>query len=362
MHADAHAIERTFDLLPLVESDSQVKRQGAYYIGPCPFCGGTDRFNLKQTENGWRWFCRYCGEGKYHGAIDYIMRRENLSFTEAVNKIAPGAAPSYPWLERARRAVEAKQEMAKPGQRWQERGKEYVKECMANLWKPENRRALDWLTARGFIPETLQRYGIGYNPNDRNEPLATWGMTGDGEVWLARGIVIPCASDSGELYYVKTRRPIQAGSKEKKYIKVKGSKPGLFGHWNLRGAWLAIVTEGEFDCMILDQQAKDLAGVGTFGSATDSPMNVDPDLLRWHTTAAYTCLVFDNDEQGQDGARRFQEHLPRVKIMNLPDGYKDLNEAHLAGLDLAGWLCRETERLGIVEEETEMEPCEPQPA
>ncbi len=55
--------------------------------GPCPFCGGTDRFTLKRTADGWRWLCRHCTDGRYLDAIDYIQRRENIDFKQAVRRL-----------------------------------------------------------------------------------------------------------------------------------------------------------------------------------------------------------------------------------------------------------------------------------
>lgn len=61
---NAQTINATFDLLALVEHDTTLKAAGAYYIGPCPFCGGRDRFTVKATKDGPRWHCRHCGDGK----------------------------------------------------------------------------------------------------------------------------------------------------------------------------------------------------------------------------------------------------------------------------------------------------------
>lgn len=79
---DATTINQTTELLPLVGHD--LKKAGAYHIGACPFCGGTDRFTVKHTADGDRWHCRHCGGGKYHTVIDFVMRRDNADFKTAV--------------------------------------------------------------------------------------------------------------------------------------------------------------------------------------------------------------------------------------------------------------------------------------
>ncbi len=79
-------VRRTYDLLSLAQKDTELKRQGRYHIGPCPFCKtGTDRFAIKETNAGYLWICRKCGSGKYEDSISYIMRRENISFMQAMS-------------------------------------------------------------------------------------------------------------------------------------------------------------------------------------------------------------------------------------------------------------------------------------
>jgi hypothetical protein len=84
---NADDINQTFDLFSLAEADTRLKRSGAYYTGPCPMPGcqaDHDGFVLKRTNEGWRWYCRKCGDSKYHTSIDYIMKRDNLDFKAAL--------------------------------------------------------------------------------------------------------------------------------------------------------------------------------------------------------------------------------------------------------------------------------------
>ena len=84
---DKSSVKETFDLLSLVEKDTTLRKSGAYHIGPCPFCGGCDRFTLKNTPDGWLWHCRKCGSDKYQDAIAYVMKHDNLTFTEALRSM-----------------------------------------------------------------------------------------------------------------------------------------------------------------------------------------------------------------------------------------------------------------------------------
>ena len=83
---DTEAIKQRTDLLGLIGADTRLKKVastgGGEYAGPCPFCGGRDRFRV-QPEKG-RWWCRGCSDGpRWQDAIGYVRRREGLGFAEA---------------------------------------------------------------------------------------------------------------------------------------------------------------------------------------------------------------------------------------------------------------------------------------
>ena len=87
---DADYIRRTTDFLALA-GNIRLRKVGAnWYAGPCVFCGGTDRFVLKHTSDGWRWLCRHCTDGKYLDAIDFVMRRDGVDFKTAVERLGGG--------------------------------------------------------------------------------------------------------------------------------------------------------------------------------------------------------------------------------------------------------------------------------
>lgn len=59
--------------------------------GPCPFCGGTDRY-IWQDRNGGRYLCRSCTLGadhapRYRGGMDFLMRHLGIEFREAADYV-----------------------------------------------------------------------------------------------------------------------------------------------------------------------------------------------------------------------------------------------------------------------------------
>ena len=114
------------DLLAVIGRDTHLKRVactgGGEYAGPCPFCGGKDRFRVwpEDGDRG-RWWCRQCQRSG--DAVDYLRARDALTFKEALARLgaaltegprpAPAASPALPDVE-------------PPGPQWQEKGRAFV--------------------------------------------------------------------------------------------------------------------------------------------------------------------------------------------------------------------------------------------
>ena len=73
------------DVVAVVGRAVALKRRGLRYVGPCPFHqGGGPSFHVSPERQTFR--CSECGAGG--NAIDYVMRRDRLSFAEAVRTLA----------------------------------------------------------------------------------------------------------------------------------------------------------------------------------------------------------------------------------------------------------------------------------
>jgi putative DNA primase/helicase len=72
---------RRADILTLAQRFSALKRVGASeWVGPCPVCGGTDRFSVNIKKQLWN--CRGCGKGG--DAIGLAQHAGGATFAEAV--------------------------------------------------------------------------------------------------------------------------------------------------------------------------------------------------------------------------------------------------------------------------------------
>lgn len=318
------------DLLALIAQATELKRVNEkWYCGPCPFCGGRDRFVLKHMQDGWRWYCRGCGDGKYQDAIAYVMRRDKVGFLEACRRL--GAEDSF--FDRQPEPVRRKpkpKESSLPPSGWQGKARQIIEACEADLWTDAGAKARAWLNARGLKDDTLRRWRVGYNKTSRE-------ISG---LWVERGIVIPCVVD-GAICYVKIRRP----DGEPKYKKVSGSKAGLFGAETLIDHEIAVLCEGEFDCMLLHQQAGDLAGVATLGSASDR-LDVAA-WARYLLPIARFLVAYDVDgksERGVESLKTLSARMRRVFVPKLRSDDKDITDCWRAGGSLRDWIAFEMAR------------------
>lgn len=90
------------DLLELIGTDTRLKKcamvggRGAEYAGACPFCGGKDRLRV-QPEMA-LWWCRQCSPNEHwQTAADYVMRRDDVGFKEAMRRLGQAEPEPETW-------------------------------------------------------------------------------------------------------------------------------------------------------------------------------------------------------------------------------------------------------------------------
>src|SRR5579884_3351777 len=70
----------------ITRSGTELKPEGKALVGRCPFHQDGGRPNLYVYEESQRWWCYRCGIGG--DVIDYMRRRENLSFADACQRLS----------------------------------------------------------------------------------------------------------------------------------------------------------------------------------------------------------------------------------------------------------------------------------
>ncbi|MHB0858825.1 MAG: primase-helicase zinc-binding domain-containing protein [Anaerolineae bacterium] len=333
---DVEAIKRNTDLIALICRDIELRRVsgtgGGEYAGPCPRCKGDDRFHCQpNSADGAWWFCRQC-HPKRGDAIDYVRWRDGVGFYEACAWLTSDLGFQVPLDHgQSRPALPdapalADQEL--PSKAWQDRAQRFVAYCEDQLY--QNFDALAYLTERRLTLETIRAARLGYHSVARHDDPTRWGLDG-GPLWLPAGWVIPCTVD-GQLAYVKIRQL----SGEPKYVIIRGGRKRgvLFGLDDLAGHTDGILVEGEFNALILRQALAGIAGVASLGDAGNRPGHATlPTLVRvkrWWS-------LHDMDVAGARGQAALSEVSNRVQPLGWPFTTMDINDAYLAGHDLAAW-------------------------
>lgn len=330
------------DILEVIGADTTVKRtastNGGEHSGPCPFCGGTDRFNVwpDHPSGRGRWWCRQCGRSG--DAVDYLRKHDRLGFVKACRAlgIEPGDRQVVP-TERSthRRRERGPARASMPNKRaapptWDIRAaEETLKACESMLWNQEGETALTWLRKRGLTDETIRQRRLGFNPTKRS-------LNG---LWVWQGIVIPCLVD-GRIWYMKVRR----SSPGPKYKQLKGSGQfALYGLELVHGKSAVAICESEFDAMVLHQEAGDLVDVVATGGAGHRPC---PSSLAELLSATYWIVALDRDKAGDGGARWWADFSSRVHRVRPLQG-NDITDFYLEGGDLRAWVIYHLDRMGV---------------
>lgn len=316
-------------ILAVIGSDTQLRRvsshRGGEYHGPCPFCGGTDRFRVQPERNSWK--CRQCGKGG--DSIAYLVDSGRIDKREAY-RLRHGDGSGVRLAGGANRiTLPPPPEPAEPpNDIWQQRARKLVSQSQSDLWSDAGASALAWLHRRGLTDETIRRAELGYNPVDSYDDRTTWGLDPGNSIWLPHGITIPWSID-GYLWRVNIRRP----KGDPKYIGPAGWSNALYNAEKLRYGKPAILVEGEFDVLIVEQYAGDLVTPVATGSATGARR------MCWIARLAVSSkvlLAFDADEAGDIARRYWLRILPHGRSWRPLWG--DISEMYIDGYDLRSWV------------------------
>lgn len=322
---DTVSLNRSVDLMTLTGAHA-FKRvaaaHGGEYAGPCPFCGGNDRFHIQPNHsNGGRWLCRQCTEGRWNDAIAFVQKRDSVSFIDATKYLA-GSLVLTAIEPRKLLPVVAK---PAPDDDWQSNAMSIIEVGERRLWTTDGNNARAWLNSRGLKNETINYFRLG---------LHTYGNK------LAGGITIPCIA-SERIWYLKSRR--QWGD-----VQPAGSKYGqlpdgvgtaVFNYDHLKGKTKAVLIEGELDMMLVWQelQGTDI-GVASLGSNTPKI-----DLATWGRHFYYMtdiATAYDCDDKSDRPAKALASMSRVMRQIVVPLG-KDPSSFRMAGGNIRQWLTNE---------------------
>lgn len=327
------------NLLDLVQRESGYtfdrKTLAGEYEGPCPFCGeGDDRFLIWTANN--RYWCRVCDSKG--DAIQFLRDFKHMSFAEAKAYVGEdiGAYTNGATTQRVQPQAKPPEPQMPPTGTWAEQAWMFAMRCHEQLMdRVAPPKALAWLQGRGLARETLRDFCIGYNPADTYVDRSEWGLPEeqgkDGKpkrLWLPRGVVIPWIIGD-DLWGIRIRRPVG----DPKYYWLPGGTPALYLADRVLADCPVMVLEGEFDALVVWQEARHLVTPVATGSTHGARR------AKWIARIAQTPVAlvsFDADDAGERAASYWLETLGNAKRWR--PYWSDVNDLAQAGVDIRTWV------------------------
>lgn len=198
MQLPAETIEQAkrIDMLALAERYTQLKKIAPReWAGPCPKCGGTDRFHVWPEENSFNCLGKDNGRGGCGAGgdtIEFIRWIEGVSFPEAVQRLTNCALPT---VERMATPEAAPRPQAQ-AEEWKQRATMLAANAQQEL-VGRDKRGIEYLERRGISEDTMAQFYLGFAP-----AVAVPGT--EGKV-RAPAIVMPWVSPVAGVFAVRFR-------------------------------------------------------------------------------------------------------------------------------------------------------------
>ncbi|OGQ75589.1 MAG: DNA primase [Deltaproteobacteria bacterium RIFCSPLOWO2_12_FULL_60_16] len=302
-------------IVEVISDHLTLKKMGRNYLGLCPFhAEKTPSFTVNEEKGIFH--CFGCGVGG--NVFHFLMQYEHLTFPEAVERV--GKRYGIP-LERLDRPAARKESEEKEAlYHINERAAAYFHEML--FGRPEGKRPLEYLKARGVQEELARRFYLGYATQGGQGLVAflkkeglplnhaiRLGLIGErgpqryGEKFFER-VIFPIANAAGKIVgfggrVINQGLPKYLNSAETPLFRKGATLYGLFqAKEAIREQDRVVVVEGYLDVLALHQFGVSYA-VATLGTA------LTPDHVR--ILARYTkniIALFDGDEAGRKAAAR----------------------------------------------------------
>ncbi len=310
------------------------KRSGSNMFGLCPFHNEkTPSFSVSPDRQIYH--CFGCGKGG--GVINFIMEIENLTFPEAVEKLARRAGMAMPEQEYDREAKKKARILAL--------NRDAAAFFYSQLSTPAGRAACEYMVKRQISPVTAKNFGLGCAPDTWSSLTDAMRLKGysDGELLDAglakRGksggiydafrnrLMFPVIDVTGKVIGFSGRI---LGDGEPKYLNspetaVFSKSRNLFA-MNLAKkskSGYIILSEGNIDVVSLHQAGFDSA-VASLGT---SLTREQASLIQRYTSQVI--IAYDNDTAGIKASKRaieiFEKLDVKVRVLRMT-GAKDPDE------------------------------------
>jgi DNA primase len=330
-------IDQVLDKIDIVEIISdyiQLKKAGRNFKANCPFHNEkTPSFVVSPDKQIYH--CFGCGAGG--NAIGFVMKYENMDFPETVKMLAARAGVEVPEYGRS------EGEGPSLASRLYEVNKLAASFYQNHLRSEKGKKALSYLKNRGFTPEILSEFRIGYAPDEweslrrhceakkiptallRKAGLTIPSEKGKGDYDRFRNrIIFPIFNERGNILAFGGRvmddsLPKYINSPETVIYSKSNVLYGMnFSKRGIRDKERAVIVEGYMDVIIPFQHGVTNV-VATSGTAlTQNQVS----MIKRQTSTAV--MVFDADQAGESASLRgldiLIENGMNVRLAVLPKG------------------------------------------
>ncbi len=333
------------DIVDIIDARVKLKKKGKNYGACCPFHNEkTPSFSVSQEKQFYHCF----GCGVHGNAIDFLMEYERLEFPDAIEELASFLGLEVPREQRpgsnnsGSHAPQASSE--------QKRSLYDLLGSVAQFYRQQlslssSRPAIEYLKNRGLSGDVIQKFGIGFVPDEWDLIRKNFGQQAQAQEMLVSGGML-IENDKGNRYdrfrgrimfpiHDRRGRVIGFGGRvldnsTPKYLNSpetpvfhKGKE--LYGLYEVLQAYREppqiLVVEGYMDVVALAQFGVDYS-VASLGTSTTG----DHLQTLFRQTSHVVCC-YDGDRAGREAAWRAMENaLPylsdgrQLKFMFLPDG------------------------------------------
>lgn len=156
--ASVRRVRETVDFVDLVNHYTDLRRNGAQYMGRCPFHeDNSPSFSVNPSDKVYH--CFGCGVGG--DLFSFVMEKEALDFAGAIEYLADQYNVELEYEELDPRAAE-RQRQRERLYSLLERATKFYQRTLADA--TEARAAREYLVGRGFSPAVLEKFRVGYSP------------------------------------------------------------------------------------------------------------------------------------------------------------------------------------------------------
>lgn len=327
-----HLIEEAkqkVNLLTYIESTtgSTAKRVGnAYFINPCPICGGKDHFSIKRDKNYFNSFS--CDAGGT--IIDFLMQYENLSKEEALQKVVEVSGLNDYTKETD--IMQENQNKKAPTELGKDDSFNAIIEGMHS-----NVSQTDYFLKRGLSQQIIDKYKLGYAPNGMIDAIEQSSLLNEtpNDYMKAYKYFLPIWDKDDVCRYFITRldeKSIPKGLENPhKTHNLKGYKAKLFNERYLESCEsdVIFIVEGIFDALSIEDMGYSAIALN---SVVNAGMLVKKIIeYKESIESKEFVLIPDNDSAGESLSSnlqsKFQDIGRDLHIYSLPSEFKDVNES-----------------------------------